>query len=81
MTPLPPPRRRLTFHVIAFAVVALLSAGLYLLFREAASRLPARGYTALGLALGVGAAAAFLAATLYSYRKRAGQEYVPGRIQ
>src|SRR5207244_11640775 len=41
----------------------------------------ARGYTALGLALGVGAAAAFLATSLYSYRKRAGQEHVPGRLQ
>ena len=39
MSSMPPPRRPVTFHIVAFAAVSLLSAGLYLLFRGVVARL------------------------------------------
>lgn len=69
------------FHLVAALVVAALATALTLHFERATLRAPARGYTPLGLALGLGAAALLLLALLYSSRRRALQEVLPGRLR
>lgn len=77
----PPPARSPRFHAIAAIVTGVLVTLLALVFYRVTRVEPKRGYTALGTALGLGASAMFLTALLYSWRKRAGQEWTPGRLQ
>ena len=69
------------FHAFAALAFVLVSGGLYAAFVAATRTAPSRGYTTLGTWLGIGASACFLFALLYSLRKRAGQEWMPGRLQ
>ncbi len=76
-----PPRTDTRFHVLA-AVALLVGGGvLFGLWSGVTTRQPARGHTVLGYALGTVAGLFYVFATLYSWRKRAGQEWMPGRLQ
>lgn len=76
-----PPQRSARFHLFASITFVLLSGALYAAFVVVTRIEPARGYTALGTWLGIGASACLLFALLYALRKRAGQEWLPGRLQ
>ncbi len=76
-----PPRRSARFHLGAGAVTAGASAAAFALARSTWSAEPARGYTDLGLWLAGAASALFLLVYAYAWRKRAGQELLPGRLQ
>lgn len=79
----PPPRRSPRFHAVAALVFVVVAGALYAAFAVTTRLEPARGYTSLGTALGIGASGCFLFALLYALRKRAGQEWrwLPGRLQ
>lgn len=76
-----PPVRRPAFHVVAGVLTLALGTAATLLARRAWASEPARGYTTLGLWLASVGSALFLAVLLYSWRKRWGQEVLPGRLQ
>jgi hypothetical protein len=64
------------------AVIAALGlAGAFLAYLIYRQTNPARGYTALGIALGVVGALLLAAAIAYSWRKRSGQEQLPGTLE
>ena len=69
------------FHVVAGLLTVLAGAALYVQYRETTTTEPARGYTTLGITLGIAASILFVCAALYSLRKRWGQEWLPGRLQ
>lgn len=76
-----PPPRSLRFHAVAALVVTALGAGAWVLAAQRWQGEPSRGYTVLGIVLACAASALFLAVLAYSWRKRAGQEWLPGRLQ
>gem|GEM_PF-4733066 len=77
----PAPRRRPLVHVAMAAVVLVASVVTYVVYARVTRRLPSRGYTDLGLWLGGVGTFLFLGAVAYAWRKRAGQERLPGRLQ
>ncbi|MCR9116128.1 MAG: FHA domain-containing protein [bacterium] len=77
------PRSVVVFHVFSLLTTAAYCTFLfaaYLLF-TVVFRAPPRGYTFIGLTVGTIATLFFLAVAVYSWRKRIGQEMLPGRLQ
>lgn len=76
----PPPRRNVRIHLVFGVAVAVLAVVAALVYVHTTRRLPSRGYTSLGLWLGSVGTACFLGVVVYAWRKRGGQEWMPGRL-
>ena len=68
-------------HLVLGGLTVAAGVALTRWFRDTTTTQPARGYTTLGITLGILASVLFVGALLYSLRKRAGQEWMPARLQ